>query len=140
ALLGELLERHEVVYLQAWVGREPPEDLRLFVVGGRVEAAMARRAPDGDFRTNVHQGGQARAIRPRPELARVAVSAARAMGLAYAGVDVIDSDEGPTVLEVNGTPSWRALHEATGCDMADAIIALAVERTVASRPAREAGA
>lgn len=140
--LAELLGRHEVAYLQGWAGVEPAEDLRLFVVGAEVVAAMRRSAPTGDFRTNIHQGGLARAMRPRAEVARIAVSAARALGLAYAGVDVIDDGRaagGPTVIEVNGTPSWRALFEATGCDVADAICSHALELSARGR-SKEAGA
>jgi len=138
--LATLLDRHGVIYLQAWVGREPAEDLRLFVVGGEVQAAMVRRARAGEFRTNIRQGGSARAILVRPELARIAVSAARTLGLVYAGVDIIDADAGPTVIEVNGTPSWRALFEATGRDMADAISAHAARLAAHARPRKEAGA
>ena len=139
AKLAALLGRHEVAYLQAWVGTDPAEDLRLFVVGTEVVAAMRRSAPSGEFRTNIHQGGRARAVRPRAEVARIAVSAARVLGLAYAGVDVIDGDGGPTVIEVNGMPSWRALFEATGCDVAGAICSHALELACRGR-SKEAGA
>src|SRR5262249_2563473 len=81
--------RQAAACLQGWAGTEPAEDLRLIVVGSEVVAAMRRSAPSGEFRTNIHQGGLARAMRPRAEVARIAVSAARALGLAYAGVDVI---------------------------------------------------
>jgi tetrahydromethanopterin:alpha-L-glutamate ligase len=109
-----------------------------------VAAAMSRTAPDGEFRTNICLGGNARAIRPRAEVARIAVSATRALGLVYAGVDLIDRGgdgaEGPTVIEVNGTPSWRALLDASGCDMADTIAAHAARLALRARPAKEAGA
>ena len=138
--LEDLLTRHGVVYLQAWAGREPAQDLRVFVVGGQVAAAMSRHAPDGEFRTNIFLGGDARAVEPRAQVVRIAVSAARALGLVYAGVDVIDGADGPTVIEVNGTPSWRALLDATGCDMADTIAAHAARLARLARPAKEAGA
>jgi ribosomal protein S6--L-glutamate ligase len=140
ARLQRLLQRHGVAYLQAWVGREPAEDLRLFVVGDEVAAAMVRSAPDGDFRTNVGRGGRSRALRPNADVARIAVSAARALGLAYAGVDVIETDDGPTVLEVNGTPSFRTLSEVTGLDMAEAIVAHAVALIARTRPGPSVGA
>jgi ribosomal protein S6--L-glutamate ligase len=138
--LVSLLRRHGVVYLQAWVGRMPAEDLRLFVVGSAVAGAIARTARDGEFRTNVHQGARARAVRPSAELAGIAIAATRALGLEYGGVDVIEGPDGPTVLEVNGTPSWRAVHEATGADMAEAIVAYAERLAARARPARLAGA
>jgi ribosomal protein S6--L-glutamate ligase len=140
AILRALLGEHQVVYLQDWVGREPAEDLRLFVAGSAVAGAISRTARPGDFRTNVHQGGQARAASPRPELLRLAIAAARALGLAFAGVDIIDGAAGPTVIEVNGMPSWRAVLEATGRDMADAIVAHALELAAHGRAARSAGA
>ncbi len=139
--LATLLGRHGVVYLQAWAGREPAEDLRLFVAGGAVAGAIARAARPGEFRTNVHQGARARAIRPRAEIAAIAVAATRALGLEYGGVDLIEGPDGPTVIEVNGTPSWRAVYEATGRDMADVIVSH-TEAIVSTRscPARMAGA
>lgn len=124
--LTDRLERYGVLYLQDWVGRAPAEDYRIFVVGGDVAAAMARTAPDGEFRTNVYQGGRPRPIQPTAAQCRVAVAAARQLGLEYAGVDVVETADGPTIIEVNGTPSWRTLYETTGLDMADAIVARAV--------------
>jgi ribosomal protein S6--L-glutamate ligase len=120
--LARMLRRHKVVYLQRWV--EPPgRDLRLFVVGDRVEAAIARVAPPGEFRTNLHAGGSASPLEPDRDLARLAITAARAVGLEYAGVDCKESPEGPTVLEVNGTPRWDGIHAVTGLDMAGFIVA-----------------
>lgn len=125
--LARVLRAHGLAYLQALVGRGR-EDLRLFVVGGCVAAAIRRRAAAGQFLTNAHQGATLDAVAPGARVERLAVRAARALGLAYAGVDIIETDAGPTVLEVNGAPRWRGLLEATGHDMADAIVALAAAR------------
>ncbi len=98
-------------------------DLRIFVVGGRVIGAIERRAPAGEWRTNVAIGGAATAVAVSPELQRIAVSAAAAVGADYAGVDVLPARDGSVfVLEVNGIPGWQGLQEATGVDVAASIV------------------
>ena len=114
------VERDGAVYLQEYVDH-PGRDVRLFVVGGRVAGAMERVAPPGEWRTNVELGARVRPIRPDGGLQRIAVRAARALGLDWAGVDVVLGPGGPTVLEVNGNPSWVGILEATGEDMAEPI-------------------
>jgi tetrahydromethanopterin:alpha-L-glutamate ligase len=125
AVLAAMLEQHGVVYLQRFVegGEDSARDLRLFVVGDRVVGAMMRVAPPGEFRTNIHQGGEARPHEPDEASAAAAVSAARTLGLEYAGVDILEGEDGPTVIEVNGTPLWEGILRATGRDMADEIVA-----------------
>jgi RimK family alpha-L-glutamate ligase len=98
-------------------------DLRVFVVGGRVLAAIERRAPRGEWRTNVAIGGSASAVDVPPEVERVAIAAAAAVGTDYAGVDVLPARDGSIyVLEVNGIPGWQGLQQATGIDVAVAIV------------------
>jgi RimK family alpha-L-glutamate ligase len=98
-------------------------DLRVFVVGGRVLAAIERRAPPGEWRTNVSRGGSARTCTLPPDWADLAIRAAAAVGADYAGVDLLPSVEGGVfVLEVNGIPGWEGLQRATGCDVAGAIV------------------
>lgn len=119
--LSRCMRRWHALYLQAFAdggGR----DVRAFVVGDRVVAAMARIAPPGEFRTNVHLGGQVEALQLDDERERLAVRAAELLGLDYAGVDLLDTDRGPVVLEVNGTPLFRGLFEATGRDVAGDIV------------------
>ncbi len=118
--VSERVEREGAVYLQEWVPN-PGRDFRVFVVGERVAGATERIAPVGEWRTNVELGAQVRPMRVEPLLARTAVMAARALGLDWAGVDVALGPEGPTVLEVNGNPSWVGILEATGEDMAEPI-------------------
>ena len=114
-------------------------DLRIFVVGGRVIGAIERRAPAGEWRTNVAIGGSAVAVDVTPEIEQVALSAAEAVGADYAGVDVLPARDGSAyVLEVNGIPGWEGLQLATGVDVAAAIVEH-VERcvqpaTTAERP------
>lgn len=120
ARVRALVVRDGSVYLQAFVPH-PGRDLRVFVVGGRARAAIERHAPPGEWRTNVVRGGRTEPAAPGAAVLAVAESAARALGLDYAGVDLVQTGEGATVLEVNGNPSWRGILEATGLDMAEVI-------------------
>ncbi len=98
-------------------------DLRVFVVGGRVVGTIERRAPAGEWRTNVAIGGSATAVVVSPEIEHVALRAAAAVGADYAGVDVLPGRDGSLyVLEVNGIPGWQGLQQATGLDVAAAIV------------------
>jgi RimK family alpha-L-glutamate ligase len=98
-------------------------DVRAFVVGDRVVAAIERQATDGGWRTNVSLGGSARAIELTPEWADLALRAARAVDADYAGVDLLPARDGTVyVLEVNGIPGWKGLEQATGVDVAGALI------------------
>jgi len=122
------VEREGAVYLQAYVPH-PGRDLRAFVIGGEVHATIERRAPPGEWRTNVGLGGSSRAVGCSDGVAAVARGAARALSLDYAGVDLVLGPDGPTVIEVNGNPSWQGIEEATGLDMADAIADHVMVRT-----------
>lgn len=133
ALLDRMLRRHGMLYLQRW--REG-QDVRLFVVGDQVISAVTRTPRRGDFRGNAHQGGHLAAVRPAAATARLAVRAARALGLEYAGVDVLEGASGPTVLEVNGTPRWDGIHRATGRDLAADIVAHAARLVTATTTER----
>ena len=122
------LERTQaVLYLQRFVPH-PGWDLRVLVLGGRVLAAMRRHA-DGDWRTNVAQGGRAEAVTPTDAEARLALRAAAAIGTPLAGVDLLPGPggDGYMVLEVNAVPGWRALAPACDVDVAAAIIRYAAE-------------
>jgi RimK family alpha-L-glutamate ligase len=98
-------------------------DVRAFVVGDRVVAAMERRARDGGWRTNISLGGEAHAIELSPEWAELALRAARAVGADYAGVDLLPARDGTLyVLEVNGIPGWSGMQTVTQTDIAGAIV------------------
>jgi ribosomal protein S6--L-glutamate ligase len=120
ARVEALVRRDGAVYLQAFVPH-PGRDLRIFVVGGRARASIERHAPPGEWRTNVVRGGRTAAASPGRSVEEVAEAAARALRLDYAGVDLVRTGAGATVLEVNGNPSWRGILEATGLDMAEVI-------------------
>ncbi|HWV39066.1 MAG TPA: RimK family alpha-L-glutamate ligase [Vulgatibacter sp.] len=132
----EILDERKALFLQAWVDHGG-RDVRAFVVDGGVEASMERLAPPGEFRTNVSIGGEGREIELAPEVEELAVRATRALGLDWAGVDLAFGPDGPEVIEVNGSPSWRGIGRATGRDMAEAIAAHAARR-VSQRGLRRA--
>jgi ribosomal protein S6--L-glutamate ligase len=92
------------------------------VVGEKVVAAMKRQGKDGEFRSNIHRGGSASLIRITPEERSTAVRAAKTMGLNVCGVDLLRSNHGPVVMEVNSSPGLKGIEEATGKDIASLII------------------
>jgi ribosomal protein S6--L-glutamate ligase len=97
-------------------------DIRAFVIGDKVVASMMRRAKEGEFRSNLHRGGSAVPVKITEEEARVAINAARALGLNVAGVDLLRSSRGPLVLEVNSSPGLQGIEASTGLDIAGMII------------------
>lgn len=109
------------VLLQEFVKESAGVDIRTFVVGNRVVASMKRQSLDDDFRSNLHKGGEGTPIKLTDEERKVAIKAAKAMGLSVAGVDLMRSDRGPLVLEVNSSPGF-GIEKVTGRDVATAII------------------
>lgn len=97
-------------------------DLRCFVVGDKVVASMLRKAPSGEFRSNLHRGGHASKVKLTPEERKTALRAAQAMGLNMAGVDILRSNHGPLVMEVNSSPGLRGIETTSEVDVADLII------------------
>ena len=108
--------------VQDFVKEASGVDIRCFVIGGKVVAAMKREAQAGEFRSNLHRGGQASRVRISKEERSAAVKAARALGLSVAGVDMLRSDEGPKVLEVNSSPGLEGIEKSSGKDVAEIII------------------
>ena len=109
------------ILLQEFVKESAGTDIRAFVVGTRVVASMKRQSLDDDFRSNLHKGASAVAVKLTEEERKVAIKAARAMGLNVAGVDMMRSERGPLVLEVNASPGF-GVEKVTGRDVAGAII------------------
>lgn len=102
--------------------RNPGRDIRVFVVGGEVVGSAYKYGAAGEWKTNVAQGGRM-VDEPIPhEILKLGVKATSALGLDYAGVDIIESERGPVILEVNGAPGWQALKAATGVDVAEKIV------------------
>ena len=110
------------ILVQEYIGEAGGADIRCFVIGEKVVAAMKRQAKEGEFRSNLHRGGSASLIRITPEERSTAVRAARTMGLNVAGVDILRSNHGPVVMEVNSSPGLEGIEAATGKDVAGLII------------------
>jgi ribosomal protein S6--L-glutamate ligase len=109
------------ILVQEFIGESVGTDIRAFVVGGRVIASYQRTSLDDDFRSNLHKGGEGSPVKLTEEERKVAVKAAKAMGLNVAGVDIMRSNRGPLVLEVNASPGF-GIEKVTGRDVATPII------------------
>ena len=110
------------ILVQEFIKEAAGRDIRAFVVGRTLLAAMERKGAEGDFRSNLHLGGSATMIELTPLEKSTALKAARSMGLNVAGVDLLRSDHGPVVMEVNSSPGLEGIEKATGVDVAEAII------------------
>ena len=108
--------------VQEFIAEAKGSDLRCFVVGGKVVAAMQRDASPGEFRANLHRGGTATKATLSAQEKRIAIRAAAALGLGIAGVDLLRSKRGPLILEVNASPGLEGIEAATGVDVSDHII------------------
>ncbi|MCB0948048.1 MAG: 30S ribosomal protein S6--L-glutamate ligase, partial [Mycobacterium sp.] len=108
--------------VQEYIKEAGGADVRCFVIGNRVVAAMKRQGKPGEFRSNLHRGGSASLIRLTPEERSTAVRAAQRLGLNVSGVDILRSNHGPVVLEVNSSPGLEGIEQATGRDVAGLII------------------
>jgi ribosomal protein S6--L-glutamate ligase len=109
------------ILIQEFIKESAGTDIRAFVVGSRVVASMKRQSLDDDFRSNLHKGGEGTVVKLTDEERKVAVRAAKAMGLSVAGVDIMRSDHGPLVLEVNASPGF-GIEKVTKRDVATAMI------------------
>ena len=110
------------ILVQEYIKEAGGSDIRCFVIGGKVVAAMQRTAAPGEFRSNLHRGGSSSLVRITPEERSTAVRAAKIMGLNVAGVDLLRSNHGPVVMEVNSSPGLEGIEAATGKDIAGQII------------------
>lgn len=122
AIIETLHSTRQNVLIQRFVSESRGRDVRALVVGDRVVAAMRRVASGDEFRSNVHRGGTVEPLQLDPEYEQAAVRAAQIMGLRVAGVDMLEGDEGPLVMEVNSSPGLQGIEQATGLDVAGAII------------------
>lgn len=126
------------ILVQEFIGEAGGSDIRCFVIGNKVIASMKRQAKEGDFRSNIHRGGMPSLVRITPEERETAVKAARIIGLNVAGVDILRSDRGPLVLEVNSTPGLEGIESATKKDIAGMLIEF-VENNAKPRRTRTRG-
>ncbi len=127
------------ILLQEFVKESAGEDIRAFVVAGKVVASMKRQSLDDDFRSNIHQGGEGTAVKLTDEERKTALKAAKAMGLTICGVDMMRSDRGPLVLEVNSSPGF-AIEKVTGRNVAEKIIEYVEHNAKARRRKDRVGA
>jgi ribosomal protein S6--L-glutamate ligase len=126
-LAWKILEHAERVLVQEYIRESHGRDVRVLVVGGKVVAAMRRRAHGREFRSNFHLGGSVESIDLPDDYARIACKAARLLGLDVAGVDLLESSRGPLLLEVNSSPGLEGIEKATGVNVAGHIMAHVVE-------------
>jgi ribosomal protein S6--L-glutamate ligase len=124
------------VIVQEFIEEAKGADIRAFVVDGKVVGAMKRQGKEGEFRSNLHQGGSGKLIKLTKQQRLTALTAAKVMGLPVAGVDMLESDHGPLVLEVNSSPGLEGIEQATQKDIAGSVIDYIVKRVRAanSRP------
>ena len=119
--------------VQEFISEAKGSDLRVFVVDGQIVGAMKRQAREGEFRSNLHRGGSAKVIQLSSEERATAIKAAKKLGLGIAGVDLLQSNRGPLVMEVNSSPGLEGIEGATGLDIAGKIIEY-VERNEFNKP------
>ena len=124
------------ILVQEYIKEAGGSDVRVIVVGGRVVAAIKRTGAAGDFRSNLHRGGTAEKIRLTPEERSIAVRSAKTLGLNVSGVDLLQSNHGPVVMEVNSSPGLEGVEGATGVDVAGKIIEF-LEKNAAPNKTRD---
>ena len=121
------------ILVQEFIKEAEGKDIRCFVVDGKVVASIMRQAPKGEFRSNIHQGGTAHKVKITAEERRLAIKATKILNLDVAGVDIIRSNKGPLLLEVNSSPGLEGIENATGKDIANNII-MAIEKKLKYQP------
>jgi len=126
-MLDALWGLGQEILLQEFVRESRGRDVRALVVGDRVVAAMRRQARTGEFRSNLHRGGEGKKVVLERDFAEAAVKAARVMGLEVAGVDMLEARTGPKIMEVNSSPGFEGLEKVAGIDIATPYVAHAVE-------------
>lgn len=128
------------ILVQEFIEESRGTDIRCLVIGNRVVAAVERRSTDGDFRSNLHQGGEAHQVRLTAAERKTARIATKALGLEIAGVDILRSDRGPLVLEVNSSPGIQGVETASGVDVAGMMIEHVEKELTNLRPRRRVSA
>lgn len=126
------------IMVQEYIKEAGGADIRCFVLGDKVIAAMKRQGADGEFRSNLHRGGSASLIKITPEERRTAIAAAKSMGLNVAGVDLLRSHRGALVMEVNSSPGLEGIEQATGKNIADMILGF-IEKNAPSKKTKTRG-
>jgi ribosomal protein S6--L-glutamate ligase len=122
SIINAFKEMHANILVQEFIEESRGTDIRCLVIGGKVVAAIKRQAKEGEFRANVHQGGCALKVKLSSQERAIAISAAKTMGLHVAGVDLLRSNHGPLVLEINSSPGLEGIEKATHVNIAGKII------------------
>ena len=122
SVIEAFLDLKVSIMVQEYIKESSGSDLRCFVIGDRVIAAMRRQAKPGEFRSNLHRGGTAVPVKITPAERKTAVQAAGIMGLNVAGVDLLRSERGSLVIEVNSSPGLKGIESSTGKDIAGMIV------------------
>ncbi|MCW4012436.1 MAG: RimK family alpha-L-glutamate ligase [Candidatus Bathyarchaeota archaeon] len=124
----KMLDRlYHPIIIQGYI-KNPGRDIRIFVVGDQCIGAVYKYIPEGHWKSNVAQGGKMVEEEMSQEIIELGFKANKAMGLDYSGVDILESEDGPVVLEVNAAPGWQGLKDATGKDVAELIVSYGVEQ------------
>ena len=122
SIINAFKEMHANILVQEFIQESCGTDIRCLVIGDKVVAAIKRQAKEGESRANVHQGGKALKVKLSPQERTIAVAAAKTMGLKVAGVDLLRSNHGPLVLEINSSPGLEGIEKATQVNIAGKII------------------
>jgi ribosomal protein S6--L-glutamate ligase len=122
SVIEAFLKLDAAMLVQEFIKEAKGADIRAFVIDGQVVGAMKRQAKEGEFRSNLHRGGTAELIQLSAEERATAIKAAKKLGLGIAGVDMLQSERGPLVMEVNSSPGLEGIQRATGIDIAGKII------------------
>jgi ribosomal protein S6--L-glutamate ligase len=133
SVIEAFLKLDASILVQEFIKESRGADIRVFVVDGQIVGAMKRQAKEGEFRSNLHRGGSASVIQLSPEERATAIKAAKKLGLDIAGVDLLQSERGPLVMEVNSSPGLEGIEGATGIDIAGKLIEY-VERNEFNKP------
>lgn len=122
SIINAFKEMHANILVQEFIQESCGTDIRCLVIGDKVVAAIKRQAKPGEFRANVHQGGKALKVKLTPQERNIAIAAAKTMGLKVAGVDLLRSNNGPLVLEINSSPGLEGIEKATQINIASKVI------------------
>ena len=133
SVLDTLHSLDQDVIMQRFVSEGAGRDYRALVIGNKVVAAMMRTAPEGEFRSNIHRGGEGRLVKLSRRYENAAIRAAKVLGLEIAGVDMMEGAKGPLIIEVNSSPGFEGIEKATGLNIASAMIKHMKQRAAARK-------
>jgi len=122
SVMAAFIQLDANILVQEFIKEAKGADIRAFVIGDKVVASMKRQGPEGEFRSNLHRGGNASSVKLTPEERSTAVRSAKLLGLRVAGVDMLRSNHGPVIMEVNSSPGLEGIEQSSGKDVAGAIV------------------